>query len=266
MAQKILSGFGRQYQFGEIAFISNPHSFCFQELGVLPPIQDPTHVHFDPAREIVIGNKIISNSHLKILVDSEEVSRHQHLLSKTDVGTGDKTKDKMNTISTEKIYHPRVQELLENYIPGSEGTQLYLKMINNLFDAFIRPDKSSQERIFKAGFVLFVIRYWIFDLSTKNLSYESMITKHTWECIEVNTVFLLQTVLTGTSHLITMCGSQECDRSFRMFRSFTPLESTSINFSALELINKIRNIQALQTFMSLLQEEDFDMTIVLHMI
>lgn len=73
---------------------------------------------------------------------------------------------------------------------------------------------SPRIRLYDAVFVISVTRQWIADLKRKGLSYNHFMTKHCWECMELNLVFLLQLILEGNSHLIVVCNSQPCERTF----------------------------------------------------
>lgn len=86
-------------------------------------VQDTIHIAtklrnrlLKPSILLPFGNKLISVSHLKILINI--VSKDKHLLSLSDI----EPKDKMNFESANKISQEYVQKLLLNHIPDSEGT------------------------------------------------------------------------------------------------------------------------------------------------
>lgn len=65
---------------------------------------------------LVLGNRLISVSHPKILINT--VSKEQHGLILRDCSPD----DRQNYKSLEKVMQPRVSDALLRYVPGSEGT------------------------------------------------------------------------------------------------------------------------------------------------
>lgn len=124
-------------------------------------VQDTIHIAtkfrnrlLKPSILLPFGNKLISVSHLKILINI--VSKDKHLLSLSDI----ECKDKMNFESANKISQAHVRKLLLNHIPDSEGTVLYLKLLNYIIlsctDLYLTP----LERLFKLWYCVFIIRIW----------------------------------------------------------------------------------------------------------
>lgn len=262
-AQKFLNGFGQHYDFCGYRFVADPKSFQSTSIDKIPALQDPLHLTnkmknrmFDPTNHLVMGDYIVSSSHLQILCDNPRVSKYDHQLTQTIVGS-DVTKDKMNTIGTEKICRPVVVELLKKFVVSSEGTQIFLELMDNCLEAFTRHNVPARIRLFKGVYTLEFVRRWMADLIDNHQGYDSGITKHCHECLELNVAFLLQLVLTGTAHLAPMCSSQACEKAFRLLRSFSPMESTMINFTMFELITQLKRVKMMSQFSSDLQSSGF---------
>lgn len=96
-----------------------------------------------------IGNKIISSSHLKYLI--ENVSKDKHLLTRTD----NEPKDRQNLLSALKICSENTTQCLLNYVPGCEGTVIYLNAIRHVQTAFMEHNIKSADRIFHIWYSVF---------------------------------------------------------------------------------------------------------------
>lgn len=123
--------------------------------------QDTTHVLTKGRNRILktasifpMGNKIVSSGHLKFLVD--QISKDKHLLTKTDI----EPKDRQNSRSAEKLCHARTRQCLKDYVPGSEGTVIYLKMLNYATSSMLDPKMELEERIRKMWYSVFLCRIW----------------------------------------------------------------------------------------------------------
>ena len=106
----------------------------------MPAVQDSLHLGYkfknriyESTKEIIMGHHFVSRAHLQILIDMPNLGRNDHQLTQTDVAS-DKSHEKMNTKATAKICQPLIVELLKKHVPGSEGTQLYLRLINFLLE------------------------------------------------------------------------------------------------------------------------------------
>lgn len=80
--------------------------------------------------------------HLKYLID--KVSKDKHGLILYDI----EPKDRQNFKSAEKVSNSKIIHLLSTHVPNSEGTILYLRIINNLITAYMDPAISPFERIY----------------------------------------------------------------------------------------------------------------------
>ena len=263
-AMKHTNGFGEIYHYLGYSFGLNPQSFSrSSQVTIMPAIQDSLHLAnklknkiFDASSQIIMGKFIATNSHLQMLLDLPNICKYDHLLTQTDIAS-DRSHDKMNTAATAKICKQFVIDLLKQHVPGSEGTQLFLTLIQYLLTAFVEYEIEPRNRLFKGIFVSSVCRRWIEQLKSEGKTIDNMITKHCFECIELNICFLLQLVQEGNSHLIPICCSQACEEDFRIFRSLSTLESTQVNFTFSELLSKLKRLQMIQETMCSLKENGF---------
>lgn len=146
------------------------------------------------SRIFPIGNKIISSSHLKYLIDN--VSKDKHLLTNSDI----EPKDRQNSLSAEKVCSENTIKCLLDYVPGSEGTAIYLKVMRSVLNAFQETEITSEERIYLIWYACFFCRAWrswIMNsekskMSAKNRPKsfynlkENFLSSNCYTCIELN--------------------------------------------------------------------------------
>lgn len=83
-------------------------------------------------------------------------------------------------------------------------------------------------------------------------------TRHCWAVAEHNFVLLLQLCQEGNGELIIFCSSQDCERVFRQLRSMSPYESTMVNFSLAEFVERIKRISIERSFSENLSKNGFN--------
>ncbi|XP_037035540.1 uncharacterized protein LOC119073834 [Bradysia coprophila] len=210
------------------------------------------------SRIFPIGSKIISQSHLKYLID--HVSKDKHLMVRSDI----EPKDRQNFLSAEKICSDKVIQCLIKYVPGSEGTVLYLKAVNRALNAYMNVEITSTERIYMMWCSVFFFRAWrswiLNSAKSKttgpklkayyNLK-DNFISSNCYTCIEINAHALVKKLMvdnseeTPSSHCFIpdLYSSQPCEATFRQVRSFTSTYSTIVNCSMLEIIHRIKKVQ-----------------------
>lgn len=59
----------------------------------------------------------------------------------------------------------------------------------------------------------------------------------------IQLVFKLRAINRSDLFLTHLLGSQSCERTFRQLRSMTSTESTVINFTMLDMINRLKKVQ-----------------------
>ncbi|XP_067210201.1 uncharacterized protein [Linepithema humile] len=218
-------------------------------------VQDTIHIAtkfrnrlLKPSILLPFGNKLISVSHLKILINI--VSKDKHLLSLSDI----ESKDKMNFESANKISQEYVRKLLLNHIPDSEGTVLYLKLLNYIILSYTDLYLTPLERLSKLWYCVFIIRIWR-NWIKGNRKYtltDNFLSLNCYACIEINAHSMINMIQKlrdcNMPHLFMppLFSSQPCEAFFRQIRSMSTTYSTIVNCSLLDVIHRIKKIQ-LQT-------------------
>lgn len=199
----------------------------------------------DTSNCLVLGDYVANMSFLRILLNNPHISKNDHLLNNSDIGTFDSSKDKMNSRSTEKICEQFVIDLLKEHVEGSQGTAAYLQIMRNIHNAFINPTITPLERLYNAFFSLVFTRVW--RENTKNGDSTNFITNNIWACLEINCAFLYDLVKSGNGHLVIVWNSQACEELFRTIRSMASHNLTQINFNMLEFLEKINRFEKVQS-------------------
>lgn len=198
-----------------------------------------------------MGNKQVSASHLKILINS--VPKDVHGLVRSDI----LPEDRQNYRSFEKITDIRVLDALKRHVVDSEATIMYLKISKQITSAFIEINVDPLERVHRIWHGLYFLRAWrkwMLNLQSINDSAHHTVTKiflsHVaFTCVELNAYNLLHLIIkfrnakTPELFLPTLFQSQACEQTFRQLRSMTTMSWTKINFSLLELIHQIGRIE-----------------------
>jgi hypothetical protein len=187
------------------------------------------------------GNLIASGNHLKLIVRNH--SKDQHQLTETDINGS----DSMNYAAVEKMFHERVSKLLELKISNSKGTVLYLKIMKNAVTAFTDLTLTPLERIRRIWYSAFFLRGWRMWVSkTTSVKMENFVTPNAYNCIELNAhsmiILIIKLADDPSSCLIPICNSQHCESYFRFLRSMTSTLCTVVNFTMLDVLNRLRRV------------------------
>ncbi|XP_046409390.1 uncharacterized protein [Neodiprion pinetum] len=192
-----------------------------------------------------MGNNIATVSHLKLLIQSQSKDKHQITYSDLD------PKDKMNFPSVQKICQENVRKLLNDTVPGSEGTCQYLKILHNTVVSYIDSELTPLERIFSIWYSVFCLRMWRAWISA-NDSYtlgKNFITSNCYTCIEINAHTLIDVIIRLRDSdqpelfLPSLYSSQPCESFFRQVRSMSSTYSTIVNCSMMDIIHRLNRIQ-----------------------
>lgn len=241
-AMKQMSCFGKKFSIpgtnmnlycdihSDIKFISDP----LHELNNLKNRMS------DCTGNLKIGKFYVKMNFLKILVNKPNISRIDHFLSNSDIGSYDSTKDKMNVNATRKICDQKVIDLLES-VSGSEGTVAYLKIMRAIHDAFITVEITDRERLYKGFWALHMVRTW--RNNTQIGEREKFITNVNWCCLEINVSYLYELVLKGKVRDVILWNSQTCEEYFRTLRAMTPSGLTQINFSLKDSLHRLNRVE-----------------------
>lgn len=124
-------------------------------------IQDMIHIGTKLRNRILktsvslpFGTKIISQSHLKILLDN--VPKHKHGLVYKDVSP----EDRQNFASLEKLMEERVWEALKQNVFDSDATIVYLKICKWITSSYLDVKLPPIERVYRIWKALFILRFW----------------------------------------------------------------------------------------------------------
>lgn len=191
---------------------------------------------------LVLGNSVITASHLKIIIDI--ISKDKHLLTTGDINGA----DKMNVDSVKRIFSLKVEECLKTYVPGSSATILYLKLIRYVFLAFSSneygKDITPLVRIYHIWYVVFIMRvwrYWLFSHKEYNL--HNFVTYNAYMCVEINAHSLINAAIGMKNEkqdnyfLPFFMQSQKCEKFFR-FVNINLFDSSEFLFIGCFVQNK----------------------------
>lgn len=236
--------------------VENPKKwawFWFKKTGSVLYIQDYIHVAvklksrlLKPSVVLPMGRFLAGSHHLKILLST--FSKDQHGIRHKDIDH----RDKQNFEAVSRITAQCVFELLEQ-LPDAKGTMYFLKCLQYFVDAFLNKKLTPLQRIHKAWYVIFFLRYWHqwLSLNTKFTIRNNFITYNAHSCIELNghalilLLFIMRDQVQNGSDLFVpwLLGSQACEQAFRAARSMTGSFSTIINFSILGLLRRLHRLQ-----------------------
>lgn len=223
-------------------------------------IQDTPHIGtkirnklLQPSSLIPMGTKLVSNSHLKILIKKRP--KDEHGLALKDICP----EDRQNFDSLIKTTEPRVLQSLQEHVIDSEGTVMYLKLCQKITSAFLDKTLIATERVFRSWYSIFFLRIWrswILENGTnaKNVTNEytvgdSFLTSNAYECIELNGHGLIQLIMKFRDEgkpeqfLPDLFSSQACESTFRQFRSLSTIYWTKINMTLLEVFNAVGRVE-----------------------
>lgn len=203
---------------------------------------------------LLIGNKVASVSHFKILINL--VAKAVHGLVYSDIAPD----DRQNYNSLEKVMKPHVREALAKYVLDSEGTIEYIRICHEITSSLYDDDLSPLERISRIWRSTFFLRAW--RLYIKRAAKEGLnlddnfISGNAYQCIELNAKNLVILVkkfrdegLTEFFHP-TLFNSQPCEETFRKLRSMGTLNFTKVNFTLLELTHLIGRVELMDEIMN----------------
>lgn len=227
-------------------------------------VQDPPHTiknfknkFCDLAANLKMGTNYVTVNHLLILI--QLVPKNKHLLNEYNI----LNQDKMDYSMIYRISTENVVELLEKHVNNSIGTVEFLRMLRFLLEAFVEKNVPVLVRLFNAFYCVFLLRFWrsFCILSEVTNLTENFITSDAYFATELNTFMLLKLVVTCRDEigkeffLVWLMNSQICERLFRILRSNTTTLSTVVNFSTLEMLERIRKIQLQQELINDLKND-----------
>lgn len=117
-----------------------PEVICMQDLvHVLNTIKNR---FFKTLILFPMGDFIASSAHLKLLFDC--VTKAKHGLQNRDLTL----EDKMNFASTMRICDPKIWNLLDEHVPSSDSTRMYLKLMFFIAQSQLSTRLNCLERLY----------------------------------------------------------------------------------------------------------------------
>lgn len=120
-----------------------------------------------PSIILVFGDSLVTITHLKTLISY--IPKDEHALDYKSIYRV----DKMDFDIVLKLCHPNVAVCLQKYIPDSEGTQQYLKLLHMMVYSFLLEGLSVENRLYYLWYIVFflrLLRSWILDHEVYNVS------------------------------------------------------------------------------------------------
>lgn len=209
---------------------------------------------------LALGSKLISLSHLKLLINN--VPKEEHGIVMKDICVD----DRQNFGSLEKVMRQRTLDSLSKHVPGCNGTVMFLKICAEVTSSLIEEDLSPEDRIYRIWHGTFFLRAW--RKWMKKTSYkltDNFISRNAYVCIEINATNLLALTRKFREQNIekyfmpSLFNSQPCEEIFRQFRSMGTINFTKINFTLLELFHLVGRVE-LQNDIVYIKLADKDIT------
>lgn len=198
-------------------------------------------------QKLPFGDYFIRQEHLQQLLNY--YGKDEVLLTATTLNPT----DRQNFESARKICSEKVIKLLRNKVKDSQGTAMFLQIMSDLIETFHDPNMLPLERLKKFYHATFLVRIWRnFILNQPGLTLKNnFMSSFCYYCIELNAHALVFTLLylqkNNLTHLFIphMLSSQPCELFFRQIRSFTSTNSTVVNFSTKEVLDRVSRTQLL---------------------
>lgn len=212
----------------------------------------------DRAANLQIGKYNVTPTHLESLMT--KVPKNLHLMHEKDV----KILDRMDYSVVKRIATENVCSLLRKHVPNSEGTSAFLTVLRLLLEAFTSPELAPLERIYKAFYSLFFFRFWrCWCTTSSEVSLENFVTCEAYVSIEINSWCLLKLLeqckqrFGSDAFKPDMYNSQNCENFFRLLRSLTTTLCTMVNFSSLDVMQRVQRINVMNSIMHELKNFKF---------
>lgn len=226
------------------------NDFYFSDMDLEKPsmINDPHHLVVKIFWRLIKTSPLIGQQRASSIMIKEVLTT----FGKEETGVSPSVivdkKDAMNFNRAKQVCCQKIINLFDE--PVQKATQLYLKMISNIIDAFIAEDTTPEDRVKKSWYSIFFCRYWkISSLMGSGTTVKNdFITSNAYTCLELNGHNLLRFLVECRSlnkpelFLLSRANSQTCESFFRNFRSMGTCNYTAINFTIHELLYKMRRV------------------------
>lgn len=196
-------------------------------------------------KKLPFGQFTIDMVHVYVLL--YKYSKGEHQLTESVLNPA----DRQNFSSAERMCNGRVTALLDFGVENSGATSLYLKMMRDIMSAYMNPKLTPIQRIRSIWYPVFVLRIWrhYIENHKKFTLKDNFLSLNCYACVELNahSLVLLMVYLKDTNQsqlfLPNLFESQQCESTFRQFRSLSSTYSTVVNCTLKEAATRISKIQ-----------------------
>lgn len=227
---------------------------------------------------LLMGSYVVSTDDLRQVLSSS--SKLFHGLISSDLNP----RDHQNYASCWRISRDEVLRAL-NGVDSGKGTQIYIKLLRSVIDAYIEKSTSLVERVLHAWTAVFVARIWLVwidtmgkkrlddllgifmrkcdksDFEIKRTCQQYYLTQQMIYSIELNAhslIYLICLVIEGKLPpevlAVERFHSQSCESMFRAARAFSSGCSSGVNFTVAQFLNLTDKLSLYQKIKAANQE------------
>lgn len=229
----------------------------FRLLSLLGPIsvQDMIHIATKLRNRLLntsiflqMGNMVVTVAHIIMILSI--VPKGDHGLVRTDICP----EDRQNYSSFVKITEQRVLQSLENHIPDSKATVMYLFLCKQISSSFLAEDLEAIERVYRIWYAVYFLRCWRQFIQSPDNDFtlsNNFISTNAYACVELNAHALINLIRRLRTNdqtklfLPLLFSSQPCEQTFRHMRSMGTANFTKINFTLNELLHLIARVEVM---------------------
>jgi hypothetical protein len=160
-----------------------------------------------------------------------------------------------------KLSSDNVLNLLKDKVTDSNGTIQFLTMLRLLNEAFAESNVPVEKRVYNAFYCLIFFRIWKYHCHvSSDMKMDSFVSNESYLAMELNAWNLLKLVIIcrviGAKFFQPQLAmSQTCEKCFSIVRTFTSTFSTVVNFSSLELIERLHKVQLQEEIINILKDD-----------
>jgi len=235
-AQKSLQNFGNDYEFCGFPLAASLHNDIMStqdSLHLLKKLKASLYDHCDLLR---MGNFYATLGHLVIIFKNFDKNRHNLRVSDIDPS------DLMNYSVLDKILTDNIQDLLRT-VKNSDATIIFLEIMQGIKKAYVQEDVAVKDRLFCASWTLHLVRLWKTSLIKNKIPMKHFISSNSYECLELNYVFLIKLIISNKGDSIHFLNSQIVEGFFRKLRSYSGVEDLVVGSSMKGVLTRIQKIQ-----------------------
>lgn len=154
--------------------------------------------------------------------------------------------DKMNVTSALNIASKESEIALSKF-PNTLGVRLFTRIMRYPVEAYYFNNLTDLQRLKKIWYSIFLARGWRHHCNAKEF-----ITPQSYLALELNGHSLLNLHKLCRDEnrpdlfIPALFNSQTCESEFRCMRSLSGMESTNVNFTVLQALQRIKRIEAMR--------------------